>query len=43
MTSPAPLLSVRGLAKHYATRGATLKILENISFDVAKGEAMCWG
>lgn len=40
MTSPAPLLSVRGLAKHYATRGATLKILENISFDIAKGEVV---
>nr|WMC98905.1 ABC transporter ATP-binding protein [Aminobacter aminovorans] len=35
-----PLLSVRGLAKHYQTRGATLKILENISFDVAKGEVV---
>lgn len=40
MTSPAPLLLVRGLAKHYATRGATLKILENISFDIAKGEVV---
>ncbi|WP_269933058.1 ABC transporter ATP-binding protein [Aminobacter sp. HY435] len=40
MTSPAPLLSVRGLAKHYATRGTTLKILENISFDIAKGEVV---
>jgi len=39
MTSQ-PLLSVRGLAKHYQTRGATLKILENISFDVAKGEVV---
>ncbi|HSX76558.1 MAG TPA: oligopeptide/dipeptide ABC transporter ATP-binding protein [Shinella sp.] len=36
----APLLSVRGLAKHYQTRGATLKILENISFDIAKGEVV---
>ncbi|WP_432284210.1 ABC transporter ATP-binding protein [Aminobacter sp. BA135] len=35
-----PLLSVRGLAKHYQTRGATLKILEDISFDVAKGEVV---
>ena len=33
----APLLSVRGLAKHYQTRSATLKILDNISFDIAKG------
>jgi peptide/nickel transport system ATP-binding protein len=36
----APLLSVRGLAKHYSSRGATLKILENISFDIAKGEVV---
>ncbi len=36
----APLLSVRGLAKHYQTRGATLQILENISFDIAKGEVV---
>ncbi|QOF72484.1 ABC transporter ATP-binding protein [Aminobacter sp. SR38] len=35
-----PLLSVRGLAKHYQTRGATLKILEDISFDVARGEVV---
>ncbi|MRX37172.1 ABC transporter ATP-binding protein [Aminobacter sp. MDW-2] len=39
MTSQ-PLLSVRGLAKHYQTRSTTLKILENISFDVAKGEVV---
>ncbi len=38
--TPAPLLSVRGLAKHYQTRGATLKILENVSFDVARGEVV---
>ncbi|WP_416799022.1 ABC transporter ATP-binding protein [Ciceribacter azotifigens] len=36
----APLLSVRGLAKHYQTPGAALKILENISFDIAKGEVV---
>ncbi|WP_378941941.1 ABC transporter ATP-binding protein [Mesorhizobium sp. ANAO-SY3R2] len=36
----APLVSVRGLAKHYATRGSVLKILENISFDIAKGEVV---
>ena len=36
----APLLSVRGLAKHYQTRSATLKILDNISFDIAKGEVV---
>lgn len=36
----APLLSVRGLAKHYQARGATLKILQDISFDIAKGEVV---
>ncbi|MBB3975244.1 peptide/nickel transport system ATP-binding protein [Rhizobium azooxidifex] len=36
----APFLSVRGLAKHYQTRGATLKILQDISFDIAKGEVV---
>jgi len=36
----APLLSIRGLAKHYQMRGATLKILDNISFDIAKGEVV---
>jgi peptide/nickel transport system ATP-binding protein len=35
-----PLLSVRGLAKHYQTRSTTLKILEDISFDVARGEVV---
>lgn len=35
-----PLLSVRGLAKHYETRSATLKILDNISFDIARGEVV---
>ncbi len=35
-----PLLSVRGLAKHYQTRSATLKILDNVSFDIARGEVV---
>ncbi|MFQ0814653.1 peptide ABC transporter ATP-binding protein [Brucella anthropi] len=35
-----PLLSVRGLAKHYEARSATLKILDNISFDIARGEVV---
>ncbi|MGH6760827.1 MAG: ABC transporter ATP-binding protein [Phyllobacterium sp.] len=39
MTAPV-LLSVRGLAKHYRSHGAVLKILENISFDIAKGEVV---
>ncbi|APY15973.1 ATP-binding cassette domain-containing protein [Brucella sp. 10RB9214] len=35
-----PLLSVRGLAKHYQTRSTTLKILDNVSFDIARGEVV---
>ncbi|MBA8908820.1 ABC transporter ATP-binding protein [Aminobacter ciceronei] len=35
-----PLLSVRGLAKHYQTRSTTLKILEDISFDVFRGKVV---
>ncbi len=35
-----PLLSVRGLAKYYQSRRSTLKILENISFDIARGEVV---
>ncbi|SBW15564.1 ABC transporter [Brucella sp. 10RB9215] len=35
-----PLLSVRGLAKHYQTRNTTLKILDNVSFDIARGEVV---
>ncbi len=31
---------MRGLAKHYETRSATLKILDNISFDIARGEVV---
>ena len=34
------LLAVRDLAKHYPSQGTTLRILENISFDVAKGEVV---
>ena len=44
MTAPeplgAPLLAVRDLAKSYPSRGATLRILENISFDIARGEVV---
>ena len=36
----APLISVRGLAKHYHSRAAVLKILEGISFDIARGEVV---
>ena len=44
MTAPeplgAPLVAVRDLAKSYPSRGATLRILENISFDIARGEVV---
>jgi peptide/nickel transport system ATP-binding protein len=40
MTAPEPLLAVRDLAKSYPSRGATLRILEGISFDIAKGEVV---
>lgn len=36
----APLLEVRDLAKQYTTRGSTLTILQNISFDIGKGEVV---
>ncbi|MDL2401934.1 ABC transporter ATP-binding protein [Rhizobium mayense] len=35
-----PLLSVRDLGKHYTSRGTKLNILQNISFDIAKGEVV---
>src|SRR3954471_23190922 len=35
-----PLLSVRDLSKHYTSRGTRLNILENISFDIGKGEVV---
>ena len=35
-----PLVAVRDLAKHYPSRGAALRILENISFDIARGEVV---
>jgi peptide/nickel transport system ATP-binding protein len=35
-----PLLSVRDLAKQYTSRGATLSILQGISFDIGKGEVV---
>jgi peptide/nickel transport system ATP-binding protein len=40
MTSSTPLVAVRGLAKSYPSRGATLRILEDISFDIARGEVV---
>ncbi|WFU06529.1 ATP-binding cassette domain-containing protein (plasmid) [Rhizobium sp. CB3171] len=35
-----PLLSVRDLGKHYTSRGMKLNVLQNISFDIAKGEVV---
>jgi peptide/nickel transport system ATP-binding protein len=35
-----PLLRVRNLAKHYTSRGTKLHILEDISFDIGKGEVV---
>ena len=35
-----PLVAVRDLAKHYPSRGTALRILENISFDIARGEVV---
>ena len=35
-----PLLSVRDLSKHYTSRGAKLTILQNISFEIDKGEVV---
>lgn len=35
-----PLLSVRDLSKHYASHGARLTILKDISFDIGKGEVV---
>ncbi|TDW25922.1 peptide/nickel transport system ATP-binding protein [Rhizobium azibense] len=35
-----PLLSVSGLAKHYTSRGTKLTILQDISFDIGKGEVV---
>ncbi|SCB60940.1 peptide/nickel transport system ATP-binding protein [Rhizobium aethiopicum] len=35
-----PLLSVRDLGKHYTSRGARLTILQDISFDIGKGEVV---
>jgi peptide/nickel transport system ATP-binding protein len=40
MTEAAPLLAVRGLAKEYHARGTALRILENVSFDIARGEVV---
>jgi peptide/nickel transport system ATP-binding protein len=38
--SREPLLSVRGLAKHYGTQSNLLKILQDISFDIGRGEVV---
>ena len=35
----APLLSVRGLAKHYQTRSATLKILDARTYPPVRSAA----
>ncbi|MGG7576260.1 ABC transporter ATP-binding protein [Rhizobium sp. Nf11,1] len=35
-----PLLSVRDLGKHYTSRGTKLSILQDISFDIGKGEVV---
>ncbi|MBX4902873.1 ATP-binding cassette domain-containing protein [Rhizobium bangladeshense] len=35
-----PLLSVRGLGKNYKSRGTRLTILQDISFDIGKGEVV---
>ncbi|AVA25112.1 oligopeptide/dipeptide ABC transporter ATP-binding protein [Rhizobium sp. NXC24] len=35
-----PLVSVRDLGKHYTSRGTKLNVLQNISFDIAKGEVV---
>jgi peptide/nickel transport system ATP-binding protein len=35
-----PLLRVRNLAKHYTSRGTKLHILQDISFDIDKGEVV---
>ncbi|MDK4733633.1 ABC transporter ATP-binding protein [Rhizobium sp. CNPSo 3490] len=35
-----PLLSVRDLGKHYTSRGTRLTILQDISFDIGKGEVV---
>ncbi|AYG62818.1 ATP-binding cassette domain-containing protein [Rhizobium jaguaris] len=35
-----PLLSVRDLGKHYTSRGTELNVLQDISFDIAKGEVV---
>ncbi|CAN7682871.1 ABC transporter ATP-binding protein [Rhizobium rhizogenes] len=35
-----PLLSVRNLAKHYTTRGTKTSVLQDISFDIGKGEVV---
>ncbi len=36
----APLVSVRGLAKRFPSRGGSLQVLTDISFDIARGEVV---
>jgi len=40
MMTLTPLVSVRGLSKHYTSRRGTLRILEDISFEIGKGEVV---
>ncbi|MEZ2218269.1 ABC transporter ATP-binding protein [Rhizobium sp. RCC_161_2] len=35
-----PLLSVRNLAKHYTTRGTKTSVLQDISFEIGRGEVV---
>jgi peptide/nickel transport system ATP-binding protein len=35
---PEPLLAVRGLSTHFATRGGLIKPVDGVSFDIATGE-----
>ncbi|QRM40804.1 ABC transporter ATP-binding protein [Rhizobium rhizogenes] len=35
-----PLLSVRNLAKHYTTRGTRTSVLQDISFEIGRGEVV---
>jgi peptide/nickel transport system ATP-binding protein/oligopeptide transport system ATP-binding protein len=39
MTTPPPILSVRGLATSFATSGGIVRAVDGVSFDVGPGEA----
>ncbi len=41
MSVPVPLLSVQGLTKHFSSRGSTLAVFEDVSFEVQQGEIVC--